>query len=142
MGPEDLFFIGLDQKKHPQQILDAYNDPSGVTAAFNLNLLKRINREFAADFDLENFLHWPVYNPETGTAKSYLVSKKAHSVKINSLNLEVSFEAWESIHTEISQKYDGPSIDFLTKESGMEVIQSFADREGKFRDYIFKKRRS
>lgn len=139
MGPEDLLFIGLDQKKHPQVILDAYNDSAGVTAAFNLNLLSRINRELSADFDPDNFLHWPVYNPETGTAKSYLVSKKAHTVKINSLNLEVSFDAWESIHTEISQKYDGPSINNLSKEAGMEIVKSFADSEGKFRDYIFKK---
>lgn len=140
MGPEDLFFIGLDQKKHPQKILDAYNDPSGVTAAFNLNLLRRINRELAADFNLDNFMHWPVYNPESGTAKSYLVSKVPQTVKIKSLNLDVQFEAWESIHTEISQKYDDISIEFLTKEAGMEVISSFSDEDEQFKDYIFRKK--
>lgn len=139
MNSEDLFFMGADQKKHPQKVLDAYNDSSGVTAAFNKNLLSRINRELDANFDLEAFLHWPVYDPETGMAKSYLVSKKEQTVQINSLNLEIVFAKWESIHTEISQKYDDTSIAWLAGESGLKLVGSFSDSENNFKNYIFQK---
>jgi L-histidine N-alpha-methyltransferase len=139
MAKNDLFFMGADQKKHPATVLAAYNDKQGVTAAFNKNLLTRMNRELGANFDLDAFMHWPLYDPETGTAKSYLVSKKEQTVQINSLNLEVHFGAWESIHTEISQKYDDTSISWLAQEAGFEVSDSFTDAENCFKNYIFKK---
>lgn len=139
MSSKDLFFMGADQKKDPQKVLSAYNDSSGVTAAFNKNLLTRINRELDANFDPDSFLHWPMYNPESGVAKSFLVSKKEQTIQINSLNLEVDFAAWESIHTEISQKYDDTSIAWLAGESGLEIAGSFSDRENNFKNYIFKK---
>ncbi len=139
MSSEDLFFMGADQKKHPQKVLDAYNDSSGITAAFNKNLLSRINRELDANFDLDSFLHWPVYDPESGMAKSYLVSKKEQTVQINSLNLEVVFAEWESIHTEISQKYDDTSVAWLAGESGLNIVGSFSDSEKNFKNYIFQK---
>ena len=60
---DDLFFVGFDLKKHPQTIMDAYNDKTGITAAFNKNLLDRMNLELNANFDLDEFLHWEVYNP-------------------------------------------------------------------------------
>ena len=139
MQAEDLLFIGIDQKKHPKKVLGAYNDPTGVTAAFNKNLLTRINRELDANFDPETFLHWPVYNPESGVAKSYLVSKKEQTVQINSLNLEVVFGKWETIHTEVSQKYDDHSVGWLAQEAGLTIVESFSDSENYFKDYIFKK---
>lgn len=138
MSEHDLFFLGMDQKKHPQKILDAYNDASGVTAAFNKNLLSRINREFDADFNPDNFLHWPVYDPVTGIAKSYLVSTLAQKVRINSLNLEIDLRAWESIHTEVSQKYDDKSVAGLAEEAGLQITGSFSDPEQYFKNYIFK----
>ena len=138
MNENDLFFIGMDQKKHPQKILNAYNDASGVTAAFNKNLLSRINREFDADFEPDNFLHWPVYDPETGVAKSYLVSTITQKVRINSLNLEVDLRAWESIHTEVSQKYDDKSVAGLAEGAGLTITGSFSDPEKYFKNYIFK----
>lgn len=106
MSPEDMLFMGFDQKKHPQIIQDAYNDKTGVTEAFNKNLLVRINSELKANFKPDSFMHWETYNPETGTAKSFLVSKKEQNVTIEKLRLNVHFDAWETIHTEISQKYD------------------------------------
>ncbi len=139
MHQDDIFFVGLDQKKHPQKILNAYNDPSGVTEAFNKNLLSRINRELDADFDVDTFLHWPVYNPESGTTESFLVSKKEQTVQINSLNLEVHFDAWESIHTEVSQKYDTHSVNWLAKESGLKISGSFSDSKQYFKNYLFTK---
>ncbi|KAA1245005.1 L-histidine N(alpha)-methyltransferase [Aquimarina sp. RZ0] len=139
MHPDDLLFMGFDQKKHPQKVLDAYNDKMGVTAAFNKNILTRINRELQANFDLEAFIHWEVYDPESGTAKSYLVSTKKTTVDIDSLSLQVHFEAWESIHTEISQKYDDDTVKWLAKDSGLEIIQSFTDTNSFYKNYLFKK---
>ena len=72
-------------------------------------------------------------------AKSYLVSKKEQIVQINSLNLEVVFSKWESIHTEISQKYDDTSIAWLAGESGLKMVGSFSDSENNFKNYIFQK---
>lgn len=138
MNKEDMLFMGFDQKKHPKKILDAYNDPAGITEAFNKNLLVRINRELNADFDPDSFLHWETYDPETGTAKSFLVSKIEQEVKINGLDLTVHFQAWESIHTEISQKYDDHVVQWLAEEAGLQIADTFTDNEKCYKNYIFK----
>ena len=142
MSSEDILFLGLDQKKHPKKILEAYNDPAGVTEAFNKNLLLRINRELEGNFVPDDFLHWPVYNPESGTTKSYLVSKKEQQVYLKSLDLTVEFRAWESIHTEISQKYDRASVSLLAQESGMSITGNFTDANEYFKNYILQKKKS
>src|SRR5690606_18772897 len=80
MLPEDLLFMGLDQKKNPQTILNAYNDETGITAAFNKNVLTRINRELGGNFQVEKFKHWEMYDPETGTAKSFLIATETMKV--------------------------------------------------------------
>lgn len=139
MGGDDLLFIGFDQKKHPRKILDAYNDPEGITEAFNKNVLARINKELGGDFNPEKFLHWEVYDPESGTAKSYLVSAEKQTVNIEALDLRVSFEAWETIHTEISQKYDDPTVHWLAEEAGLAPIKWYSDPEGHYKDVLFKK---
>ncbi|AEE18766.1 dimethylhistidine N-methyltransferase [Dokdonia sp. Hel_I_63] len=140
MTPGDLLYMGFDQKKNPQTILDAYNDPEGITEAFNKNLLHRINNEMDADFNPDNFKHWEVYDPETGTAKSYLVSTKDQSVTIKSLDLKVDFTAWETIHTEISQKYDDNIVEWLASESGLEIVNEFSDSKAYYKNYLFKKK--
>lgn len=137
MSEDDMLFMGFDQKKHPQIILDAYNDPTGVTAAFNKNHLTRINRELEANFKPDSFLHWETYDPESGTAKSFLVSKEEQTVNIKGLNLDVHFDKWETIHTEISQKYDDPVVNWLATEAGLKVISSFTDEKGYYKDYVF-----
>ena len=139
MGPEDMLFMGFDQKKHPQKILDAYNDPAGITEEFNKNLLVRINSELEGNFDTDSFLHWETYDPETGTAKSFLVSKKKQKVNIKNLDLEISFDAWETIHTEISQKYDDSVVRWLADEAGLSVEESFGDKENCYKNYIFRR---
>jgi len=139
MEDGDLLFMGMDQKKNPQTILNAYNDASGITEAFNKNVLLRINTELGGNFDLNGFLHWEVYDPETGTAKSYLVSKEKQEITIEALDLRVSFEAWETIHTEISQKYDDSTVAWLANESGLEIVTSFEDSNHLFKDYLLKK---
>ena len=140
MSEEDMLFMGFDQKKDPQIILDAYNDPHGITEAFNKNLLVRMNNELEADFNTDDFKHWETYNPETGTAASYLVSKKEQQVKIDKLGLDIHFDAWETIHTEISQKYDDNIVQWLAKEAGLEVIEEFSDSENCYKNYIFRRK--
>jgi len=136
---DDLLFMGMDQKKNPQTILDAYNDKTGITEAFNKNVLIRINKELGGNFDVGNFMHWEVYDPESGTAKSYLLSKMEHTVFIEGLDLKVHFKPWETIHTEISQKYDDDTVKWLVQESGMEIITSFEDSQKLFKDYLLRK---
>ncbi|WP_372919509.1 L-histidine N(alpha)-methyltransferase [Salegentibacter sp.] len=139
MAPEDMLFMGFDQKKNPQKILDAYNDPHGITEAFNKNLLVRINYELGGNFNPDTFKHWETYDPETGTAKSFLVSKVDQEVFIEAFNLKVHFDAWESIHTEISQKYDEKVVQWLAGEAGLKIETRFADSEDCYRNYIFRK---
>lgn len=139
MQVDDLFFVGFDQKKNPQMILNAYNDATGITAAFNKNILARINSELGGDFKLDQFLHWEVYDPESGTAKSYLVSKKQQTVTIEKLGLQTKFEPWETIHTEISQKYDNREIRSLAEESGLQIETEFTDSKKLYKNYVFRK---
>ena len=138
MGPNDLLFIGFDQKKNPQTVLDAYNDKEGITAAFNKNLLHRINKELGGNFDPDAFTHWESYDPETGTARSFLVSKSAQEVRIEGLELDINFKAWETIHTEISQKYDAPTIEWLCDQAGLETVCFFSDSRQWYCNYLLK----
>lgn len=139
MNGDDLLFMGFDQKKAPDQILAAYKDEKGVTEAFNKNLLYRINREMDANFNPEQFTHWPTYNPETGTTKSFLISKTDQKVQLNKLDLTIDFDAWESIHTEISQKYDDSIVSWLAQEAGLQITDQFQDSNQYFTNYIFRK---
>lgn len=139
MLPDDLVFMGFDQKKHPQTILNAYNDAEGITEAFNKNILTRINRELDGNFDLAKFKHWEVYDPETGTAKSFLVALEAMDVSIEKLQLKIHFEQWETIHTEISQKYDDTIVSWLAEEAGLKIESSFTDDKGYYKNYAFRK---
>ena len=139
MLPDDLLFMGFDQKKQPQTVLDAYNDEAGITAAFNKNVLTRINREFEGNFEVEKFKHWETYNPETGTAKSFLVATEAMQVAIKKLQLTVNFDQWETIHTEISQKYDDKTVQWLAEKSGLKIETSFTDAKDYYKNYAFRK---
>lgn len=139
MLPEDLLFMGFDQKKNPKTILDAYNDETGITAAFNKNVLTRINRELGGNFQVEKFKHWEMYDPENGTAKSFLVATEAMVVMVNAINQTVNFDQWETIHTEISQKYDDKIVSWLAAESGLEIVTSFNDEKEYYKNYVFKK---
>ena len=135
----DYAIIGFDLKKNPRTILQAYNDKQGITRAFNMNLLKRINRELGADFDLECFEHYPMYDPETGFAKSYLVSLKKQTVKINALDKRFDFEVGETIHTEISRKYSIKQIETLFGNAKFQVSKHFFDCKHYYVDTLVKK---
>lgn len=133
----DLVFIGFDLKKDPEVILKAYNDDSGITRNFNMNLLKRINRELHGNFDLAGFKHFPTYDPITGTTKSYLVSTKKQSVEIMDSNIE--FDEWEPIHMEISQKYSMKDIEVLAMQTGFGIIGNFYDFRRYFVNSVWRK---
>jgi len=102
----------------------------------------RANTELNANFDIDQFLHWEVYDPETGTAKSYLVSKKAQEVRIDAIHLTVQFKAWETIHTEISQKYDDDTVAWLANQAKLDIVTSYATADGYYKNYVFKKTQS
>lgn len=137
MNPNDLLFIGFDLQKDPRVIVKAYDDEKGVTAAFNLNLLARINRELGADFDIEKFSHYAVYRPIECAARSFLISREKQSVTINALGKTFEFEQWEAVFMEISQKYSLKMIDDLAAESGFRVKKNFFDSREYYCDSLW-----
>jgi len=137
MQPGDLLFIGFDLKKNPRTILDAYNDHQGITRAFNLNLLTRINRELNADFNTGLFEHYPVYDPASGACKSYLISRVAQEVHIG--DKVISFREQEPIHMEISQKYWLEETENMAAQSGFEPVQRFLDSKKWFADVLWRR---
>ncbi len=139
MNPGDKLLLGVDLKKDPALILAAYDDAGGVTEAFNLNLLGRINRELGGNFDLETFFHWETYDPSSGSARSYLVSRKEQTVSLSRLGVVFSFEAWEPIVVELSQKYSLPELEDMAGRAGLTFEKHFLDRQDYFVDSLWKK---
>ncbi|MDH3710463.1 MAG: L-histidine N(alpha)-methyltransferase [Cyclobacteriaceae bacterium] len=133
----DHLLLGVDLKKDPKVIASAYNDSKGVTAAFNLNLLERINRELGGNFDLSTFVHRPTYNPSNGEARSFLVSNCRQTVTIEKLDASFHFEPWETIAMELSQKYDLATLEQLADHTGFRIIEHFFDRNSYFTDTLF-----
>jgi dimethylhistidine N-methyltransferase len=139
LQPGDLILTGFDLQKHPAIIHAAYNDQQGLTKAFNLNLLRRINDELDADFELSAFSHYEVYNPENGEARSYLVSEKAQTVQVDALSMTVSFDKGEIIHTEISRKFTRTQIEQLAEQTGFRIAGWFTDPQGYFVDVVYQR---
>ncbi len=133
----DYILIAFDLKKHPQMILDAYNDKSGVTSKFNLNLLNRINKELDGDFIIDNFLHYPTYDPVTGNTYSYLISQENQSVKIDKRNFH--FNKYDTIQTEISKKYSIDDIENLAIASKLKIANYFFDINQYYSLVLFQK---
>lgn len=136
----DKLLLGVDLKKEPAKILQAYSDQTGITARFNLNILARINRELGADFDLQNFEHYASYNPQSGECRSYLICRKAQEVHLEGVAQSIHFEEYESIHTEISKKYSPAELHRLAAETGFKVIEKFYDSKKQFSDVLLEKR--
>ncbi|WP_316832102.1 L-histidine N(alpha)-methyltransferase [Pedobacter aquatilis] len=133
---QDRLIIGFDLKKNPDQVLKAYNDASGITRDFNLNLLRRMNRELGADFEVNAFEHYASYNPESGACKSYLISLHEQRVLIG--DTLITFEQNEYILMEISQKYSLEDISRLALNSGFVAEKYFSDSQGYFVDALWK----
>ncbi|AMJ66387.1 L-histidine N(alpha)-methyltransferase [Hymenobacter sp. PAMC 26628] len=134
LAAADRLLVGFDLQKDPRRIRAAYDDAQGVTAAFNLNLLTRLNRELAADFDLAAWQHYTDYDPLTGAVRSYLVSTRAQTVRLGALDQSVHFAAWEVIHTENSYKFTHPQIAAMAAAAGLRVVATFDD--GDFADVV------
>lgn len=122
----DGLLLGADLKKSAQILVSAYDDVLGVTAAFNRNLLARINRELNADFDLA------VYNEELGRVEMHLASHSAQTVNIRQLGLKVEFQLGETIHTENSYKYDLAQLAALAEATGFKPVKTWFDSEQRF----------
>ena len=133
----DCLLTGFDLKKDSGIILNAYNDKQGITKEFNLNLLRRINKELNADFVVGNFKHFPVYNPESGECKSYLVSTKKQRVFIGDTDF-IDFDAHETIDMEISMKYSIHQINEMATHSGFKPVEYFYDSKQWFVDALWK----
>lgn len=135
LAPGDLVVIGVDLKKNPKKILRAYTDQDGFTSQFNLNLLRRINRELDGDFDINQFEHYQTYDPVSGACKSYLISLCAQVVRI--ADRKFSFKEHEPIYMEVSQKFSIEQIDELANRSGFRTLTNCVDSKGWFVDTIW-----
>jgi L-histidine Nalpha-methyltransferase len=129
-GPAMRMLVGVDLKKDANVLHAAYNDSRRVTAAFNLNLLARINRELGADFDLKRFAHYAFYNAALGRIEMHLVSLARQSVRI--ARHRFAFDAGESIHTENSYKYSVDDFGALAAQAGFAAKKVWMDRKGLF----------
>lgn len=134
-GPGGGLLIGVDRKKDPLILHRAYNDPEGVTAEFNLNLLRRINRETGADFRLAHFRHQAVYNAVLGRVEMHLVSTRDQSVRL--AQEEIRFYRGESIHTESSYKYTVDEFADLGERAGLRALRHWEDATGLFSVFYF-----
>ncbi len=130
VGARGAMIVGVDLKKDAKVLHAAYNDRGGVTSAFNLNMLARINRELDADFDLRRFAHYAFYEPTSGRIEMHLVSTERQTVSIGAHRF--SFERGESIHTENSYKYSIPEFRALAERAGFHAAKVWTDARGWF----------
>ena len=133
----DALLLGADLKKDARVLEAAYDDALGVTAAFNLNVLARINREFGADFDLRSFKHIALYDEAQGRIEIYILSKHAQVVKIRGLQMSVAFKEGERIHTENSHKYAPAELSHLASLAGFTCTRTWLDHAGQFSSNLF-----
>lgn len=135
MNKGDILVVGFDLRKNPAQILNAYNDRTGITAAFNLNLLVRINSELGANFDLKQFQHYQHYDPISGACRSYLVSLIDQKVTI--ADQTIQFQENELTYMEVSQKFSFSEIEQLAEYAGFESIGEISDAKKWFVDAVW-----
>ena len=127
LNPGDYFLLGIDLQK-PQAILEAaYNDASGVTAAFNLNILQHLNHRFDSNFNLDLFQHRAIYNTTLHQIEMYLISQQPQSVKLKQLDLTIQLEQEEAILTEISRKFDLRQMKQYLNNQNLNPIKTYTD---------------
>ncbi len=127
LAPGDCILLGVDHAKPLQPLLAAYNDAAGVTAAFNRNILTRINRELGANFRLDRFQHRAIFNPDESRIEMHLVSTCAQRVAIPALDLKLTFSDGETIHTENSYKFTPESATALLASGNFTVTHHWTD---------------
>lgn len=133
----DCLLLGADLKKDRAVLEAAYDDALGVTAAFNLNLLARINRELRADFRLRDFRHVALYDEREGRVEMHLESAREQTVNLGALGISVNFREGERIHTENSYKYDLDGLSALAAETGFERAETWLDSAERFSSNLF-----
>ncbi len=138
LNKDDLLLIGFDLKKDVDVLLDAYNDPEGITKEFNLNVLDRMNNSLGANFIRDKWQHFGTYNPSKGAMESFILSLKDQTVKFDYLEKEFHFDAWEPIHMEYSYKYIESDIEFLAKESHFEVCRNIYDSQKRYINSVWR----
>jgi L-histidine N-alpha-methyltransferase len=132
LRPGDAFLLGTDLVKDPGRLVRAYDDAAGVTARFNLNVLAVVNRELGADFDPGAFAHLAVWNSEEQWIEMRLRSTRAQTVHVKALDLDVSFDAGETMRTEISAKFTRARVDREFAAAGLRLASWWTDRSGDF----------
>jgi dimethylhistidine N-methyltransferase len=127
LAPGDALLLGTDMVKDPSVLVPAYDDSQGVTAKFNKNVLRRLNRDLQADFDLDSFRHLALWNPIRSRMEIYLESLRTQMVTLRMLQLTVRIHAGERIHTENSYKYTMPMVRGMLEESGFRLERTWFD---------------
>jgi L-histidine N-alpha-methyltransferase len=137
LQPGDFFLLGVDLVKDEQRMVAAYDDPTGVTAAFNLNLLGRINRELDANFDLRAFIHEVRWNESERRIEMHLLSQCEQSVHIGALEMSIDFQAGETIWTESSHKFTEEEIEGYALASRFRPVATWVDPEWPFAEVLW-----
>jgi len=127
LRPDDALLLGADLRKSTEILIPAYDDALGVTAAFNLNLLERINRELEGDFDVKKFRHSATYNEELGRIEIRLVSREPQIIRVRAIDLEVKFSEGETIRTENSYKFDLELLSVMAEDTGFSLAKTWFD---------------
>jgi L-histidine Nalpha-methyltransferase len=137
LRPGDFFLLGVDLIKDVDTMVGAYDDATGVTAAFNLNLLGRINRELHADFDLRSFSHEARWNAKHHRIEMHLCSLTNQTVEIADLALRIQFKAGETIWTESSHKFSVPELQELARPAGLTTRELWVDQDWPFAEVLW-----
>lgn len=132
LRPGDSFLLGVDLVKDVRVIEAAYNDSAGVSSAFNLNILRVLNRRLGADFDLDRFEHVAYFDPESEQMKMWLRSTTDQTVRVEDIDLTVRFASGELLHTEISAKFRRETVEDELSAAGLEPARWWSDREKRF----------
>ena len=138
LRPGDFFLLGADLVNDIDAVLAAYDDPTGVTAAFNLNVLGRINRELDADFDLRSFMHEVRWNDRERRIEMHLLSSRNQSVRVRALDRIFHFRAGETIWTESSHKFTADELVAYAHSSGFQPLATWTDGEWPFAETLWR----
>jgi L-histidine N-alpha-methyltransferase len=132
LGPDDYLLLGTDLVKDPAVLEAAYDDAQGVTAEFNRNVLRVLNRELGADFDPEDFEHVALFDAEHEWIEMRLRARREHTARVRELDLAVHFEAGEELRTEISAKFTPERVRADLAAAGLELVRWLTDEDGLF----------
>ena len=138
MNQGDALLLGTDMRKSANVLIPAYDDSRGVTAAFNKNLLVRMNRELGADFDVDSFAHRIVWNERLSRIEMHLQSVREQTVAIPALALSIRFAKGETIHTENSYKFTIPMVEAIANNGGLTIEQTWADEKNWFTVHLMR----